>query len=431
LAATLALTPTSRVRAEESTGTSLTLREALRSAERDPPSVKAALAGVVRADAQRGYVRGTYLPSLIVQGSGGASYDNQQLVPDTPRIDSKSLTVQGSATLDWALLDAVRGFRLDEAQADLQGERFAAEEAKRAAMQVAADLYVRAEAAAALELDASLTVERRTDQTRAIRDLVRAGQHPPVDAARADVELANARHMLVARRIEVRAAIAGLATALGRAPSTELRPEGDAAALELSMPPARAREEAIRNRPELRRLAASVASHRASYDAALWARLPTAGVTLTGTASYQHVLAGFGIEGPVYQGSAVAYLRWNAFDPQVWGKAPVAEAGADEAKRALEAGEAGVAAEAVAAAFAADEARDEVDRATEVLVGAEAVLEAQTGRYRAGVGSLVELLDAEALEQEARVGRIVSRRDYQLAGIRLLSSCGLLGHLAR
>jgi outer membrane protein TolC len=340
--------------------------------------------------------------------------------------------VQATATLDWSLLNAARGFQLDGARADLQSERFAAEAAKQAALQVAADLYVRVAAASALVDDATLTVERRRSQRLAIRDLVRAGVHPPVDAARTDVELANARHALVARQIEARSAIAALAAALGRDPLSDLRPNGgDTAVLELSLPPERARVEAARNRPELRQLAASVASHRADYDAAIGARLPTMGVTVAGTASYQHVVSGLGIEGSLYEGSAMVYLRWGALDPQVWGKAPVAEATTDEAKLALEQGESRVAAEAVAASFAADEARNEMDRAAAVLEGAEAVLEAQTGRYRAGVGSLVELLDAEALEQEARVGRIVSRRDYQLAGVRLLSACGLLVRLAR
>lgn len=417
---------------ESSPATSLSLREVLRSAEHDPPSVRAALAAVARVDAQRGYAEAAYLPSLTGQVTGGASYDNQLLLPDTPRIDSKSLTVQGSATLDWSLLNAERGSKLDAARADLQGQRFAGEEARRAAMQAAAELYVRAQAAAALVDDALLTVERRTNQGHAVRDLVKAGVHPPVDGVRAEVELEKARHALVARQIGARAAVAALAVAIGRDPTSIVKPEGDDAdVLEVALPPARARDEAWRNRPELRRLVASMASRRADYDAAVGARLPTVGVSATGTASYAHVLAGLGIDGAVYEGTAVAYVRWGALDPAVWGRAPVAEAATDEARRDLEEAQASIAAEAVAAAYAADQARNEVDRAAAVLEGAGAIREAQNERYRAGVGSLVELLDAEALEQEARVERIVSRRDYQIAGARLLSTCGLLARLAR
>jgi outer membrane protein len=226
--------------------------------------------------------------------------------------------------------------------------------------------------------------------------------------------------------------VAALAAAIGRDPTSSVRPAGgDTEVLEVVFPPARARDEASRNRPELRRLAASVGSRRADYDAAIGARLPTAGVTATGTASYAHVVTGLGIDGSTYEASAIAYVRWSALDPAVWGRAPVAEAASDEARRMLDGAQAAIAAEAVAASYDAERAQNETDRAGAVLEGARSIREAQNERYRAGVGSLVELLDAEALEQEARVGRIVSRRDYELSGARLLSACGLLARLAR
>jgi outer membrane protein len=379
-----------------------------------------------------GAVRATYLPSITAQASGGVAYENQLVLPETPRIDSESLTVQASATLDWSLLNTTRGYELDAAQWDVRKHRFAAEDAKRLSMQAAAELYVRAQAAVALVDDASLTLERRTNQSRAIHDLVHAGVHPPVDAVRVEVELANARHLLAARKIEARGAVAALAAALGRDPTSIVRPQGgDTEVLEVTLPPDRAEDEAAKNRAEVHERAAAVESRRAAQGAAVGARFPTLGVTATGTASYAHVVTGLGIDGPVYDGSAQAYLRWNGLDPAIWGRASVAAAETEEARRALGQAQLAVAAEAVAASYVAEQARNEVDRAGAVVEGTEAIREAQNERYRAGVGSIVELLDAEALEQEARAERILSHRDYAIAGTRLLSACGLLARLAR
>ena len=51
----------------------------------------------------------------------------------------------------------------------------------------------------------------------------------------------------------------------------------------------------------------------------------------------------------------------------------------------------------------------------------------QNGRYLAGLASLLELLDAEDLEQEARQRRIEAQRDEAIKSAQLLSACGMLG----
>ncbi len=55
---------------------------------------------------------------------------------------------------------------------------------------------------------------------------------------------------------------------------------------------------------------------------------------------------------------------------------------------------------------------------------------AQNERYRAGVASLLDLLDAEGVEQNARRQHIESLRDHRLARVRLLAICGQLERLA-
>jgi outer membrane protein len=110
----------------------------------------------------------------------------------------------------------------------------------------------------------------------------------------------------------------------------------------------------------------------------------------------------------------------------VWLRADVAEASRIQAERALEVTQQAVSGEAVAAYYALQRAKFERERAIEVLLTAGATREAQNDRYRVGVGSLLELLDAESLEQDARQRRIEAERDEAIASARLLASCGLM-----
>jgi outer membrane protein TolC len=76
-------------------------------------------------------------------------------------------------------------------------------------------------------------------------------------------------------------------------------------------------------------------------------------------------------------------------------------------------------------------AKIELERARAVLRASETARDAQNGRYRAGLSSMLELLDAEHLAQQARRSRIEAERDQRLAGARLLWASGRLAALTR
>lgn len=410
----------------------ISLREALRRAERDPPSVLAAVAALDRADASETLAEVAWLPVLSVQATAGIAYDNRLVIPNFPRIDSKSLSTQGSAQLDWTALNLARSGNIDAARAGRRAQGYGKEAAQRAAMVLAAEMYVRAQAASELVKDAELSLERRTSQHEGILALTKTGLRQPVEAQRAEVEAVSARYVLAARRDEEVAAWASLAAAMGRSPTSPLRPEGPAGeALDVVFPPAVARELALRHRPERKQSVATVVQREGEHSAATGARLPTLGVQGQTTLSYFDNIGGFGVTGYQFNAGAFAYMRWSGLDPAVWFRAGVTEAAAVESRRQLDAMSLALAAEAVQSAHAMIRAKTERDRAVAVLEAARVTREAQNGRYRAGLASLLELLDAENLEQDARRRRIESDRDYQIAGARLLSSCGLLPRLTR
>lgn len=408
----------------------ISLREVLIRARRDPPRVLLALATLKRREADEDYARGAYLPTVTAQVTGGVAYDNRLVLPNAPRIDSQFLTAQGTLSVDWTVVNVARGSTIDAAHAGARAQRYGLEVARRQALQAALELYIRALASIKLVHDAELTLDRRTAQYEAIRGLVAAGVRPTVDAQRAKIELISNRFALDMRRTDELVSFSALAVALGRDPTRPLQPEPvQDGMLNLSLSPEEARRLALRLRPEVAQADRMMAARQSEESAAFDARLPTAGVALTGSVTYLDVLHGLGLDGYTYTGSALAYLRWNGFDPAVWGRGQVARAARAEAEWQREVSLQTIRAEVVAAVYAARRAKTELDRATAVRSAAEATRRAQNGRYMTGLASLLELLDAESLEQNARVTVVEAERDYDIAGARLLAAAGLIDRL--
>lgn len=437
---------------------SITFEQLLRRARENPPDVLTALAQLQRAKATERYVRGRYLPSLTVQANTGLDhYDRpafthdtreslqrqralanaqlppgMQLPPLPQRADATLANSSIQANLDFTLLDRGRRFSVRAADADVLSQQSAVGEVERAAMAGAAEIFLGAVAADVFVEDAKLTLERRTSQYDAIAGLVKAGLRPSVDAQRAQIEVLQARYSLDTREIERRAAHAALATSVGIDPNRPLRPASFAdSVLPAPLAPLEASLRAIEQRPRLKQLEASVQARRAEHVAAVGARLPTLGLSSSGSMSYGGILEGDGYEGAQYSGNAYLYLRWAALDPEVWRRAEVTRSATLEAQRQLEAALLDVRAEAVSAAYEVQRAQANFDRASAVLAAAQTARTAQNERYRAGVASLLDLLDAEEVEQNARRSRIESELDLRVARVRALAAIGTIDQLAR
>ena len=409
----------------------ITLVQALRSAHDDAPTVAAASASLALRQAERGVASAAYFPALTVRGSGGYAYDNRLVLPGAPRIDSESLTAQATAALEWTALDFTRGARSDAIEAAARAETFAVAATRADAMRLAAERFVQAAAASALVRAAELALARRRELQQGVAELVGAGTRSPLDLERAKIETVSARYTLAAARRDELAACAALAAALGRSAAQPVCARADGiGVLERGLRPARALASAGARRRELRAREARVSSRRQEHAAAIAARLPTLGVAAAAELSYLDVREGAGIDGYQYGASALLYVRWSGLDPVVWTQAGVAEAGVALAEREWAVERQAVASEAVAASHAIVRAKIEVDRAKAVLKGAEVARDAQNGRYRAGVTSLLELLDAENLALQARRARIEAEREHRVAGARLLWASGRLADLA-
>jgi outer membrane protein len=410
----------------------VTLKDVLARAERDAYGVLLAKATLDRFDALEDQAIAAYFPKLLAQAQAGFSYDNPRVLPGAPRDDYKSFNAQGSLNLDWTLIDFARDASHGAARARTRAARHARQSAIRQALLAAVELVFRASAASALVEDAALTVERRTSQHDAASALVKAGTRSPLDAQRARIEMISAEFTLKARRSDQQAAFSALAVAMGLSPTRLVQPAPSENTFAGAVSPRRAEQLAYQNRPEVQQLRAVVLSRRKEHSTAIGQRLPTLGVSATGSLSHVSMIDDSeGIDGRQYGGNAIAYLRWSLLDPVIWTQGGVTEAGVLEAQRQLKFVAQTVMAEAVETSFLLQRAKTELDRAEAVLAAGRVTREAQNGRYRAGLASMLELLDAENLEQVARQQRIQAERDYRIASARLWAACGLLKRWAR
>ncbi|MET0283381.1 MAG: TolC family protein [Polyangiales bacterium] len=448
-------------RAQATPGRTVTLKQVIEQARNNPPAILAALATLQRTQAQVAYAKGAYIPRFTIEGGTGINYQDQPYLPKktqeerdrfermfTPeqiqmavddgtyqrlpnRFSAASQNSYGRLNLDYALFDLARRYAVTTAQLNAKAQSSAYVAAQRTAVQAAAELYLRAVAAGSFVDDAKLTLERRDSQWKAISGLSKAGLRPSVDATRAEIEAVAAKFALETREIELQSTGAALSVAVGGDPNQPVWPVGfDDGSMPAPLDPLKASAVAVAQRPEVHQLELALASRRNDHRAAIGARLPTAGLLGTGNISYQNVIGdGNGYQGRFLNGAGSIYVRWQALDPAIWRRANVTNKAIDEAQRQLEQQVLSVRAEVVDAAFQVKRARALVDQATQILAAAEAARTAQNERYRAGVASLLDLLDAEGVEQNARRQRIEAERDHRIARIRLLALCGEIDRL--
>jgi outer membrane protein TolC len=420
--------------AQADSGT-VTLAEVVRSAQLDPPRVLFALASVQRREAERQVASASYLPTLSAQGTATLAYQNQE-VGGGIRNNFASDNYGGSVNMDWSIVNVARRKGVASAGAAYRSEQENLADIRRQAVAAAIELFVRALSTSTLIDDAQLTLERRSQQLSAIQGLVRAGLRPSVDETRAQVEAVAARYRLDVRRLEQRAAYAALASSLGRDPTQGVRPANTSS--EAFKAPSSI-DDALRlatdQRADVRKLELQLKARQFDVQTAVLRRLPTLGLSASGSASYVDRIEPWtatipgtsvksGYQGDQYNASGQLYLRWGGLDASVIRTADVARGAMLEAQRMLEAALLDLRAQVVDAVIAVERAQKELERATEMLQAAGATREAQLGRYKAGVASLLDLLDAEQLEQNARLTRIESARDYDVARVRLLSVVG-------
>jgi outer membrane protein len=403
----------------------LTLDEALRCA-RTHPHVARSAAAEAQAGARSREAFAGFLPSGQANASYTRATSNSAAAPAASggvglARGSTNQTFPfyaGSLNLTVPIWDfgrtlgAVRSARESEAAArqDLAAARHDVDADVRAA-------YFGALAAQELVQVADDTIAQMQKHLDFAQASLEVGRRTRFDVSRAQVDLTNARIQKIQADNGVATARATLAAAVGE-------PVGDLRLVAPSEPdgpdpvPSEAARRALERRPELAALARRIAAADEAVGAAKSAWYP--------------VLAGNGQLG--WRGEDFPLVRnWQVGVSLTW---PFLDGGADLARvqesravvqgaqAAREAEALQVRAEVEQAALAVIEAHARRDAAAVLVAQARENLELAEGRYQAGVGTIIELADAQAALTSARAQGVRAGYDLATARARLQRAVG-------
>jgi outer membrane protein len=411
----------------------VTLDEAERAAEAQRPEVRVAHANAAAGEARTEQARAPLLPQLKAVGEYDRTTGNRKQRPNRPQPVSNSWTFynwfEGQVTATQLLWDFwATPNRWHAAQMRAVALSDTERAARLEAVGAARDAYFRARAAKAMIGVARQTLANLERHFVQISGFVQAGTRPEIDLAQARAGRANAQVGVIRAENEYIVARAELNQAMGITGDTdydvadEIFPavSGEAGAIGGLI------DEAIRARPDVAALEAQVHAQELTARAARGAYLPTlnavAGARDEGQ-SFQQTPSTDYLGNPILNGGMAwnvwfgVQLNWALFQGlQTRGQVREADAQTEAARaeRDRVVQQVWVAVQQAAASVRA--AREAVTASEEALTAARERLRLADGRYAAGVGSIIELSDAELGAANAGAQRVTA--DYALATAR-------------
>jgi outer membrane protein len=411
----------------------VTLPEARSYARAHQPSLRAALARITAAEDDARVARAQWLPSLGATAQGFAATASNSTattlgvrgvdlpriggtrVPDHPTM-TPSVSTLVAGGLDQELVDFGRiGRQAAAADAAVTVARLAAEEdLLRLDLLVKESFYAVLGARAVLRAatDAHARAQAHSDLAAAG---VRSGLHAPIELTRAEADLTRFEVARVQALGSLRTAQTALAAALG-SPERALDAAGDPAAV----PEPPSLEEALltldRRDADVRRAAAEVAQQQAATRAIaaesrpdVWLSAGISGRAGAATPSSGPSQDGWLPDTPNWHAGLV--LRWQIFDPLVRARARSARAREDVASAALAVvrqQESAALQRAYVQLAVARASLQALGRAAEAARANHAQAEA---RFKAGLGTGLELADAEAVRTGAEIQLAIGQFD--------------------
>lgn len=366
--------------------------------------------------AQVGVARSGWLPS--VDGRAGVTRNFNE---------TRNLTQQSaSLSLSWLLLDGGQRAAGIETATRLLDAALATRDASVQALFLSAlQTYHGAQAAQAAVL-AALEAERASQESLAAAELrYRVGAGTPAERLQAQTAASQARLNRQRAEGEARSALGSLANALGLPAQTplqlaETQPASGDAGFRDDIDALIAA--AIERRPDLKAAEAQVQAATASVTAARAQGLPT--LSLAAGPNWQRVDGVTNRSGTL--GVTLNVPLFTGFENTYRVRAAEAQQEARAAQRDRIRNQ--VALDVWKAYHSLNTATEALQTTRDLVASAEQSERVALGRYKAGVGSVLDLLSAQTALAQARVQRIQAELDWKVYRAALAQSMGALDY---
>ena len=402
----------------------LSLADVVDLALRNNPATRASWAQARAAADLLGSARGQYYPTI----DGDVSVTRSKS-PTTPgRTVSQETQYGPSVTLNWLLLDF--GGRSGSVESARQ-TMFATSLTHNATLQ---NTVLQAESAyfnymstlALLGGERSAIAEAQANLTSA-QQRYNVGLATIADVLQAKTALSQEQLNLETIQGNLQAARGGLAAALGLPANLPF----DLAPLQTAIPVGSISQSvdtvinaALRNRPDLAAARAQAAAAAARIRIARSAELPS--LNLGSNAARSYTRPQTSASGPSYNVTlGLSIPIFNGFSHQY--EVGAARATAEAFSALADQTRQQVVTEVFVSYYALQTAEQRVATADDLLKSAEQSMEVAAGRYREGVGSIIDVLTAQSALANARAQQVQSRWQWYTALAQLARDAGVLG----
>ena len=265
---------------------------------------------------------------------------------------------------------------------------------------------------------ADAALSRSELNLRSARGFFDVGTKPKSDVTRAEVEVANARVGVIRARNLVRFSETSLANALGLDATAPIEIDDILTYEPVAIDPAQLAVEALGNRPELRQAQARLDGARAQVSGARARYLPD--LTVNGTAGYtgdDAFIATDGVAGVGFSEfwAVTGQLSWNLFEGFfTQNRVKETQALVETARANYETIELQVRLEVEQAYIVVIEASERFGATEKAIESAQENLRLAQGRYDAGVGTILELTEAQLSLTNAEADSVRAVTDYRV-----------------
>jgi outer membrane protein len=263
---------------------------------------------------------------------------------------------------------------------------------------------------------AQQSFDRAQLNVRSARGFFEVGTRPKSDVARAEVDVANARVDVIRARNAERLARVALNTAMGLEVDTPTRVQDNLIFEPIMFDRAIQRAEALRQRPENRQAKLQVEVAEAQERQAFRSFFPN----LSGTSAYGGTTSELN---PSW--SIGLSLSWTIFDGgNLVGRYQESKANLDAARARLKASELDIIQNIEQSEISVEEAQERIQAAQAAVASAEENFRLAQGRFDAGVGTILELTDAQLALTQSQNTEAQALSDFRIALYRLDRALG-------